>query len=787
MSATTGQVYLQVFDKKLNLFRELQTGLAPLNLVIIPTGVGILPFSGLSISNIRIDKIDTEAVNIGSTNVLLDKGISIGRLNSSFPRSNVFNGDNINIGIFNSASGSNLINIGATNLLSDVNSSLNIGRTSQVYKSSLVNNIGSVNNFSGVNTAFNLGSYNLFVRSKSAEQLRSSDVWEVYTFGDYNSFVSGARNIINIGDGNYFQKARNATLLGNTNFIYNSDITGSSSITLGDNNSSYNSTNYIMLGLENDIYSSYKQIIIGMNNANINQGIVTGNLIIGFENSSSGNNNYLFGNNNFILGDEGFILGNRNTALSNANSDTIIGSINLLSGTYNNYIFGDNNNIGRFIPGVLNNFYIGQNNLSDSGNNNYIIGIYNENSKTDNSYIIGQENVIKNTNQNYIFGANNQSSGIKNHIIGNNNILRTGDNSSIIIGYNYQPTGQVKNHSIILNSPDGSFEITQDGINISSDIRPKYNNSEILIEEDLQGYAKQENLIGRSGFYNNTIFQDPAYNFNADEIQLQTFNYSGRGERYYTSGFLGFTGINYNRSLYTFDGTNYFNKIPSVFYTGNKSILGNYFYESKDKDLYISYTVIVPNQPVLNYVPEYFWAIRRYEGDGAFYINRNNNYNTLPLSGWIATGLNGLSGGNPAPALKLVTEFTGIFSQKKLKSSFNKAYNFNSFISYPSDEISVIYGTHSSPKFDPTWLIVDNYSSGIYYINNNYNSNQTPQTGWSITGFAGSSGFYTNPNSAPIAKLQGRTGINLSMGTRVGVISTDLESAGGRIYIPYFY
>lgn len=789
MSATTGQVYLQIYNNNLNKFTEFPSGLAKLNLVIRPTGVGIFPFSGLSISNINIDKIDTDAVNIGKTNIIFDKGVSIGRLNSSFPRANILNADNINIGASNSASGSNLINIGAGNSLDDVSSSLNIGRTSKVYKSSLVNNIGSFNNVSGINTLFNLGSYNIFVRSKSAEQAKASDVWEVYTFGDYNSFISGARNIINIGDGNYFQVARNATLLGNNNSIYDSNITGYSSITIGDDNSSSESTQYIVFGIGNNIYSSQQQIVIGMNNSNINQNPTTGNLIVGFENATSGNNNYILGENNFILGNQAFILGDGNTTLLNGNSDVIIGSTNLVSGTYNNYIFGDNNNIGRYNTGTLHNFYIGQSNLSNSGSNNYVIGYSNDSSIINDSYIIGKENIIKNTNENYIFGTNNEISGLGTFVIGRDNTIKTGDYNSILIGYDYQETGRNKDNTIMLYSSDGSFEISQDGINMYSDIRPKYNNSEIIMGEDLQGYAKEEYVLGQSGFYNNTIFQDPSYNFNADEIQLQTFNYSGRGERYKTSGILSFTGLNYDGSLYTFEYNNYFNKIPSILFTGqNKNIVGPYFYESKDKDLFISYTSdLIPDPLPVNFSAQTLWTIRRYQGNGAFYINRNQDYNTLPLTGWIATGLNGFSGGNPAPALELITEFTGVFYQQKIKQGFNKAYNFNSIVSYPSDDISVIYGNHTNPQFEPTWLIVDNLSSGVYYINNNYSENQTPQTGWSITGFRGASGFYTNPDSAPIVKLQGRTGINLSMGTRVGVISTNVESAGGRIYIPYFY
>lgn len=789
MSAVTGKVYLQVFDNNLKKFLEFPTALEGLNLVTRTTGVNgvnVYPFSGLLSRLFGADKIFSyPSVNIGANNAISSKGLTIGEINFSLPDQFGLS-DNINIGTFNLASGSNLINLGKSNSSNYTNSSVNIGIGNILSKSSLIYNLGQNNNSSGIYNAFNIGSNNILVRSKNAEILNGADIWNIYNFGINNKFISGARKIINLGEDNYIEKVRNGTLLGRANYIYDSNITGKSNIILGDNNTSSNSSNYITLGIGNSFKKSNDHIMIGMENFNINENVINGNLIFGSFNYNSGSNNALIGKSNRILGDNALILGINNVTLNNTNSDTIIGNINSTSGTNNNYIFGDNNTLGLFVSGTSDNFYIGQNNSSDSGNNNYVLGTYNQNFKTNESYIIGKSNTTKNTNNNYIFGTNNQISGHTSYVIGRNNNIRTGDYNSILIGYGYQQTGKNKNNTITLYSSNGSFEISQDGINMYSNTRPKYNNSEIIMGEDLQGYAKKEYVLGQSGFYNNTIFQDPSYNFNADEIQLQTFNYSGRGERYYSNGF---TGLNYDNTLYTFSNNNYFNKIPSVFFTGqNKNIVGPYFYESKDKDLFISYTSdLIPDPLPLNFSAQTLWTIRRYQGNGAFYINRNQDYNTLPLTGWIATGLNGFSGGNPVPALKLITEFTGAFYQQKIKQGFNKAYNFNSTISYPSDDISVIYGNHTDPQFEPTWLIVDNLSSGVYYINNNYSENQTPQTGWSIAGFGGASGFYTNPDSAPIVKLQGRTGINLSMGTRVGVISTNVESAGGRIYIPYFY
>jgi hypothetical protein len=783
MSATTGQVYLQVYDKNLNKFIEYPTGLAPLNLVIRPTGVNgvnVYPFSGLLSSLFGADKIFSyPSVNIGAANAIASKGLVIGEINFSLPdRSD--SSDNINIGTFNLTSGSNLINLGKSNSSNDSASSINIGIGNILSKSSLIYNLGENNNLSGVYNAFNIGSNNTLVRSKNAEILNGADVWNIYNFGINNEFISGARKIISIGEENYIEKVRNGTLLGRSNYIYDSNIIGASNIILGDGNTSSSSSNYIVLGIGNSFQKSNDHIIIGMDNYNINENAIDGNLIFGSFNYNSGSNNALIGKSNTILGDNAFILGIGNTTLNNTNSDTIIGNTNSTSGTNNNYIFGDNNTLGLFESGTSDNFYIGQNNSSDSGNNNYVLGIYNKNSNTNNSYIVGQSNLTKNTNENYIFGTNNQASGQNTYIVGYDNIIRTGDYNSIIIGHGYQPTGENKDNSVILYSDYGSIEINPNGINLKSDLKPKFNNENFIFGEDFNGYAKETTVIPRSGFFNSTVFQDPEYNFIADEIQLNSFAYSGRGERYYSSSF---TGVDYDKTIYTFQSYNYFNKIPSYLYTGAKNFIGPYYYQSNDNALLLAFNTtpeLVPSR----------WTISKTEGDGIFYTNQTSyDYNsTPPLNGWIATGYRGLSGTDPVPTLNIVTEFTGKFNQKKLRYSLNsRAFNFNSSNCYSSDEISVIYGDHTDSRFDSTWLVVDNFSSGVYYINNNYTLNQTPQTGWLVTGFAGSSGSFVPPNLAKQEILIGPTGINLSMGTRVGVIFTNIDEVGGRVYVPYFY
>lgn len=109
---------------------------------------------------------------------------------------------------------------------------------------------------------------------------------------------------------------------------------------------------------------------------------------------------------------------------------------------------------------------------------------------------------------------------------------------------------------------------------------------------------------------------------------------------------------------------------------------------------------------------------------------------------------------------------------------------FNNFgiVTYPSaqDDIAVLYGAHTDPKNDPSWLIIDKYSSGVYYINKSVPRTTTPQTGWIATGYMG----YTGRNPQDLTNAL--SGIQISLGTRSGIISS-YDATYGRIYIPFLY
>ena len=147
-----------------------------------------------------------------------------------------------------------------------------------------------------------------------------------------------------------------------------------------------------------------------------------------------------------------------------------------------------------------------------------------------------------------------------------------------------------------------------------------------------------------------------------------------------------------------------------------------------------------------------------------------------------------ITGYSPAPSFTYSSSFSGFFHKQKINNSVSYISNyFNNFGSAtnPSslgEDIAVIYGNHTNSQFDPTWLIIDKYSSGVYYINNSIANTTTPQTGWVVTGYMG----YSGRNMGMPNNIINNSGIKISLGTRTGIISS-YDQAFGTIYIPFFY
>jgi hypothetical protein len=843
MSTPTGNLYLQAYNKSAGKFVEIpenvgtisfsaRTGVQTTNFSRTPN------FSGFIFSNsIDVKNLEMMPINIGTYNRTGDSiyAINLGLFNTNNVTITGFNYSGFvcsnNFGYFNLGSNSTYaFNLGGSNNADSSHQTYNVGASNLVNESLYSFNLGILNSIYTGQHTYVLGYSNTLVEGTNVLILGNENV----NIKNINySNINGSNNSITSGDFIY--------LIGNENNF--SDI--NNIINIGNQNNLNNSSFITLIGNQNDsITDSNYQLIVGDNNSSISSNL---NKTIGDSNSSisGSSNNRTFGNLNFIGGTSNIIHGDSNGTYFDVYNSNICGYSNSLSGTSNSYVMGSNNNLDPQIINLLYqveltgitgagptlftgvtgyimlggyagvpgsggnyNFIFGNNNKTSLNDSVYTFGKNNSILNNNNSYIIGNENYAELSENSYVFGQGNSVSGFKNYVIGNNNTIRSGDYNSILIGISHEFTGEFKVASINIASLDSRIEVNPNEVKISSPSRPKYNDVEITMPQDLLGYSKQENAINISGYFQSTIFQDSKYNSLAAQIELQKFSYSGVAERYYVSGrnvqvvdefgpvpdtfyvpesTKFFTGINPDSSKYIFTNDNYFNKIYWQAYTGTNSILGDYFYESNDKNLLLSQTYDTFDNKARAGSK---WVIRKNNTDGCYYLNYNNtNINDpLPFTGWFATGFLGFSGTNPAPVFKISKGFSGIFDKKILNiGNFDKSEHFTAQVCYPSEDISVIYGTHSTPKFQPTWLIVDNFSSGIYYINKNYNETTTPQTGWSSTGFAGATGYSRNPDGTPAFRLFGRTGINLSMGSRSGILAANVPGVGDRIYIPYFY
>jgi hypothetical protein len=482
--------------------------------------------------------------------------------------------------------------------------------------------------------------------------------------------------------------------------------------------------------------------LIGYYNDIVNTGDFR-STIVGYDNDFSDrvSNIDVFGDYNSNSGSfsDSFIVGSNNYGVNSSNSN-INGSINIIENSEYVNIFGTNNEV-------------------DRSSSNSIFGRYNTLSSGINCSIIGY---------------NNSVSGLQNYVFGNNNIVRSGDYNSILIGISHEFTGDFKVASINIASVDSKIEITPSDIKLNSFNRAKFNDENIAIVSDLNNYLNSSNGLSNSGVFTSYVINDPNYTNLSAQIELQAFAYSGKEDRYYG----GFSGLNTSDpNAYNFTG--FFRKQPALYYEGLHSIYGNNYYQASNQNFEILFSRDI--EPVTGN-----WIISPKNSLGVLFYNKSTNTGVFPTSNWIRTGANTITGYDPAPTFEYSSEFTGFFPTQKINSSSSYTSNyFNNFgtIAYSShDEVAVIYGNHSNPQFNPTWLIIDKYSSGVYYINNSIPSTTTPQTGWVATGYMG----YTGRNPEDLTNAISNTGIKISLGTRSGIISS-YDPTYGKIYIPFLY
>ena len=809
MSTPTGNVYLQVYNKSAGKFVEIPENVGKLSFLIGPTGDNsfIEPpgFSGFYFSReLKVNgSIELSPVNIGIRNITgsgSNASVNIGMLNNNYITNlelatggyignynygyaNSFNNslNSHNFGYFNYASNNqrSLI-VGAKNINSGFIDSLSLGTDNYV---NLGNNfllLGTANLLdSGRNTLL-IGSENIIndidnnlLVGDSNQILQSTGI---ENFGSLN-YITGTSNLINFGDDNSFVNSVNDVNFGNSN-IYN--------FTYGNFN----------VGIGNTYENSYQNIVIG--NSNFNYG--TGINIFGESNTILGNSNNIYGNNNSTnLNDIGAVIFGDNNNLSGTTNSSVFGSKNTLDQEVINLLYqveltgitgaGPTLFTGvtgyamlggyKNIPGSggNNNFFIGNNNQTSLNQFSYILGDSNQVLNNSTSYVFGSSNYLEKSTNSYAFGSNNSVSGFQNYVFGNNNVIRSGDYNSILIGISHEFTGNFKTASINIASVDSSIEVAPNEVKINSPSRMKFNNEHVIVASDINEFLDSSNGLSNSGSFGSYVINDPNYTNLADQIELQSFAYSGREDRYYG----GFSGFNVSGpNAYNFTG--FFRKQPVLYYAGLHSVYGDNFYQSNNQDFEILFSRDL--EPVTGN-----WIISPKSSLGFLFYNKSTNTGIFPVSNWITTGspanITKVTGYNPAPSFTYSSSFTGFSPNQKINSSTSYSSNyFNNFgiVTYPSaqDDIAVLYGNHTNPKNDPSWLIIDKYSSGVYYINKSVPLTTTPQTGWIATGYMG----YTGRNPEDLTNAL--SGIKISLGTRSGIISS-YDPTYGNIYIPFFY
>jgi hypothetical protein len=811
MSTPTGNVYLQVYNKSAGKFVEIPENIGSIAF-IAETGVsGVFPLSGFSFSNsIRIkNEIQNMPINLGLGNITGSQlGGSVGssngdyltdihlitggfRGNYNFGTSNfsINSVNNYALGIFNyGAYNTRCFTLGAGNINSGQFVSLNLGFSNSLNSGERVSVFGQSNTLDSGLDSILVGSQNT---------------------------ISEIKDYLILGSNNQILKSSNHKILGNTNYL-SGDISGAdffdSIFSFGDFNTFKNSNFALNFGNNNTYQSSYQNINIGNDNTNFNN---QQNVVFGSLNNSQGTGNYIFGNTNIINGVVNNIYGDNNSTNSNDVNATIFGNNNNLSGTNSSSIFGSNNTLDQEIINILyqveltgitglgvgqtpgtgvtgyvilggyagvpgsggnNNFFIGNNNQTSLNQFSYIVGDGNQILNNTSSYVFGSSNYLEKNTNSYAFGANNSVSGFQNYVIGNNNTVRSGDYNSILIGISHEFTGAYKVASVNIASVDSNIEVSPNEVKINSPSRMKFNNEDVTVASDLNNYLNTSNGLSNGGSFGSYIINDPNYTSLADQIELQSFAYSGTEDRYYG----GFSGLNTSYPN-AYDFTGFFRKQTVFSYQGQHSIFGNYYYQADNENFEILFSrdieAITGN-----------WIISPKSSLGLLFYNKSTNTGVFPLSNWEISGSNvfgvGITGRDPAPSFTYSSSFTGFFPAQKINSSTTYTSNyFNNIgnISYPStQDVAVLYGNHTDPKFDPTWLIIDKYSSGLYYINNSIPITTTPQTGWVATGYMGYTG------GIPEDSTNALSGIKISLGTRSGIISS-YDSTYGNVYIPFFY
>lgn len=678
--------------------------------------------------------------------------------------------------------------IGSANVLSGIRDAIIIGST---------NSVNSTGNFTNSNILI-LGNENVSSNASRQILIGVDNISE-----NNNGNILFGKNISSFGSDSLsfgkenLMRGSNDSIYGKLNVI---DSSSQDNFVVGSNNNLSGANSNTIIGSLNisnrNLFDSlYLQELTGITGSGIGQTPFTG--ITGYRTGGGYDGiDIIGGNSNFFVGDlnqgtlntSSYIFGKDNKLLNNQDAH-VVGLSNYLEKTQNSYVFGSNNTVSGF-----QNYVIGNNNSVRSGDfNNILLGISHEftgNFKVASINIASVESSIE---------INPTEITIKSpsKLLFNNEEVLT----SSYAFENILNTDDKKDALVFQDSKYLSLPRTIEVSSFAYSGRGDY--LESIFDGRKQLFRKKDAVI-----YDGTITNISDFYYSSDRFNILFTDAIITGEQQDVWA-IGGTGLFDNTIKYynISTGKNYQDAIPSNFWTTTGDFIDN---QSNFNNFRYVDSLFITGEEGARYNGVY---TRTGLGYSTFYglenqtIEHDESTNTWrlfdPTEGQVTAESStpffkgqwnhyGVFGEVTSPTgyhrsfgFNSKTEVTGVFGKQQIHGSITQPQHFTSFsdtLYQSSQGFTILYGNHTDPKFDPTWLIVDTYSSGIYYINNDYVSSSIPQTGWVPTGYFNFSGVTDDGNN----RLGNTTGINLVMGTRTGVIASN-DPAYGRIYIPFFY
>jgi len=624
-------------------------------------------------------------------------------------------------------------------------------------------NVGNFTNQDYIKT----GEYNAFNIGISNYSLNSLGT---FNFGK-NHTVLNSNNALNLGFSNVFSGANNTSLIG----INNNVSTGTTVYVYGGNNILNNLLIGSILGRSNKVFTAGEVKNFGSYNdtrdsVNVN--------IFGDSNISSGSANiFNFGSSNIIS----------NVNITGDSNAQTVGYFNNLNNSSNILVFGKTNNLDQINSSSI----FGNNNVTISNTGLFVLGENNVSDKSFYIFVNGSDNKFNRSLEDNVYGGgNNLFSTNSNFILGEGNLLNLtaldtfGRNA--LTGITGLGAGQTPFTGVTGYRYNDAYQ-NLSGINYSGG-----QNNIFIGNNNLSSISDNINIFGSN---NVVLGANTASIYGDNNYTEQSQNTYVFGDSNSVSGLINYV-IGSNNIIRSGDYNNILIGIDHEFVGNDKVASVNI--ASVDTNIEVNPTTIKltsTNRPTINDeniiitsdLNSYLTKNNGLSNSGIFtggFIFQDQSYSNLPsriyLDSFSYTGRSGIN---------YNIQFTGFFPGDNINGvpeSIFTLSNFNIFgtTSYSGQNISLIFGNHTIPQFDPTWLIVDNKSSGIYYKNDLYPMTEIPQTGWVVTGFRGYSG--KNP-VYPNLILSGNKGVSISINPRNTGLISSYDPTYGKIYIPFFY